>query len=232
MAWPLIIAAAVSAVSTGIGMYQQWKGKKDYEKALKNYQAYDYKTPAAIGEAVNTAKVGYEAGLPTYDLLEKRIGATTSRAVNAAERYAGSGQELMSSAEQTYGKELEMLNALSLQDMQYRDQARGQYIQSLLSQGQMDQRGAEMEYESIFNRWQIGANRASTMSAYGRQGAERGMSDLASTFGSWASMNSNKSELAKMFESADTKASSAELWHKKPFEYQGQETNYESLLRR
>ena len=91
MAWPLIVAAAIGAAQTGIGLHKQWQGRQEYDELLKNVPMYKYETPSYVKEAIGVAGQGYAAGSPTYGLMEQRIGASTSRALRAGERLAGSG---------------------------------------------------------------------------------------------------------------------------------------------
>ena len=188
---PLAVAGLVGAgtglLQTGIGAFNMFGGKRDYERLMRNYPLYKYQEPASYGQAVNVSGQAYAAGSPTTALMEQRIGATTSRAARTAGMYAGSSQELMGSVGEAYARELEGLNNLALQDLRYREDARGQYVQSLFTKGQAEQRGKEMEYESLLNKWQIQANRAAGRSDFGRQMMWQGIGGAAGAVGNYAS---------------------------------------------
>ena len=181
------IGGGVGLLQTGIGAFNMFGGKKDYEELMRKYPLYKYQEPASYGQAVSVSGQAYAAGSPTTALMEQRIGATTSRSARTAERYAGSSQELMGSVSEAYARELEGLNNLALQDLQYRENARGEYVQSLFTKGQAEQRGKEMEYESLFNKWQIQANRAAERAGYGQQMVMQGIGGAIGTVGQYAS---------------------------------------------
>lgn len=193
------IGVGVGALQTGIGAFNMFRGKRDYERLMRKYPLYKYQEPADYGQAVNVSGQAYAAGSPTTALMEQRIGATTSRAARTAGMYAGSSQELMGSVGEAYARELEGLNNLALQDLQYREDARGQYVQSLFTKGQAEQRGKEMEYESLLNKWQIQANRAAGRSDSGRQMMWQGIGGLAGVATGYFSTKYQMSELQKMF---------------------------------
>ena len=211
MAWPLIVAAAIGATQTGIGLYKQWKGKQEYNELLKNVPMYKYETPSYVKEAISVAGQGYAAGAPTYGLMEQRIGASTSRALRAGERLAGSGQDLQSAAEAAYAKELDALNQLAMSDMQYRDQARGQYLSALTVAGQMEDAGKRAEFEQKFALWQMKANRALGGAGFGGQMAMSGLSSAAGAITSYLGTRSNMSQLQSLFEQKNTQASSSSI---------------------
>ena len=194
-----LVGGGVGLLQTGIGAFNMFGGKKDYERLMRNYPLYKYQEPASYGQAVNVSGQAYAAGSPTTALMEQRIGATTSRAARTAGMYAGSSQELMESVGEAYARELEGLNNLALQDLQYRENARGEYVQSLFTKGQAEQRGKEMEYESLLNKWQIQANRAASRSDLGRNMMWQGIGGVAGAATSYLSFASQMSELKKMF---------------------------------
>ena len=193
------IGGGVGLLQTGIGAFSMFGGKKDYERLMRNYPLYKYQEPASYGQAVNVSGQAYAAGSPTTALMEQRIGATTSRSARTAERYAGSSQELMGSVGEAYARELEGLNNLALQDLQYRENARGEYVQSLFTKGQAEQRGKELEYESLLNKWQIQANMAAGRSDFGRQMMWQGIGGAAGAATGYFSTKYMMSELQKMF---------------------------------
>ena len=193
------IGGGVGLLQTGIGAFSMFRGNRDYERLMRNYPLYKYQEPASYGQAVNVSGQAYAAGSPTTALMEQRIGATTSRSARTAERYAGSSQELMGSVGEAYARELEGLNNLALQDLQYRENARGEYVQSLFTKGQAEQRGKEMEYESLFNKWQIQANRAASRSDFGRQMMWQGIGSVAGAATGYFNTKYMMSELQKMF---------------------------------
>lgn len=199
MAWPIIVAAAIGATQTGIGLYKQWQGKQEYNRLLKNVPMYKYETPSYVKESVSVAGQGYAAGSPTYGLMEQRIGASTSRALRAGERLAGSGQDLQAAAEAAYAKELDALNQLAMSDMQYRDQARGQYLSALMGAGQMEDAGKRAEFEQKFALWQMKANRALGGAGFGGQMAMSGLSSVGGAFSSYLGTRSNMSQLQSLF---------------------------------
>ena len=193
------IGVGVGALQTGIGAFNMFGGKRDYESLMRKYPLYKYQEPASYGQAVNVSGQAYAAGSPTTALMEQRIGATTSMAARTAGMYAGSSQELMESVGEAYARELEGLNNLALQDLRYRENARGEYVQSLFTKGQAEQRGKEMEYESLLNKWQIQANRAAGRSDFGRQMMWQGIGSTAGAATSYFNTKYQMSELQKMF---------------------------------
>ena len=130
-----------------------------------------FETPAGVTQAVNTAAAAYQGGLPTYDIVEQNIAATTSRGVDVAERSAGSGQELQGTTQELFARELESLNQLNVEDIQYREAARRDYINALLSKGQYEAQAQEQE----FNIWQMKLNREAERAGYGQQMVMQGI---------------------------------------------------------
>ena len=153
----LLLAAGIGATAgltqMGIGLHNKRKAEKEYDKLMRNKPKFTM--PESVNTAVNEASLAYRGGMPTYDLIEQGISTTTSRGVSAAERSAGSGQELLGATEQMFARELESLNKLNVQDIQYRDAARKDYMNALLSKGQYEAQAQEQE----FNIWQMKLNR-------------------------------------------------------------------------
>ena len=192
----LLLAAGIGAsaglVQMGIGMHNRKKGQDEYDKLMANKPTFEM--PESVNTAVNEASLAYRGGLPTYDLMEQGISATTSRGVSAAERSAGSGQELLGATEQMFARELESLNRLNVQDIQYRDAARKDYMNALLSKGQYEAQAQEQE----FNIWQMKLNREAERAGYGQQMVMQGIGGVMGSVGSYASSVSMMSQLRAM----------------------------------
>ena len=193
----LLLAAGIGATAgltqTGIGLFNRKKGNDAYRKLMRNRPKFTM--PESVNAAVNEASLAYRGGLPTYDLMEQGISATTSRGVSAAERSAGSGQELLGATEQMFARELESLNKLNVQDIQYRDAARRDYMNALLSKGQYEAQAQEQE----FNIWQMKVNRAAERAGYGQQMVMQGIGGTIGSVGSYLTTKGQLSELRKMF---------------------------------
>ena len=181
----LLLAAGIgvgtSLIQTGIGLFNRKKGNDAYNRLMANQPKFE--TPAGVTQAVNTAAAAYQGGLPTYDIVEQNIAATTSRGVDVAERSAGSGQELQGTTQALFARELENLNQLNVQDIQYREAARRDYINALLSKGQYEAQAQEQK----FNIWQMKLNREAERAGYGQQMVMQGMGGVMKTAGEYAS---------------------------------------------
>ena len=181
----LLLAAGIGATAgltqTGIGLFNRRKGRKEYDKLMRKKPTFEM--PESVNTAVNEASLAYRSGMPTYDLMEQGISATTSRGVSAAERSAGSGQELLGATEQMFARELESLNQLNVQDIQYRDAARKDYMNALLSKGQYEAQAQEQE----FNIWQMKLNREAERAGYGQQMLMQGIGGVMKTAGQYVS---------------------------------------------
>ena len=192
----LLLAAGIGAtaglVQTGIGLSNKRKGEKEYNKLMANQPKFE--TPAGVTQAVNTAAAAYQGGLPTYDIAEQNIAATTSRGVDVAEKSAGSGQELQGTTQALFARELESLNALNVQDIQYREAARRDYINALLSKGQYEAQAQEQE----FNIWQMKLNREAERAGYGQQMVMQGIGGAIGVVGQGIAAYSNMSQLRAM----------------------------------
>ena len=193
----LLLAAGVGTtaglIQTGIGLSNRRKGKDEYEKLMRNPPKFEI--PESVNAAVNETSLAYRSGMPTYDLMEQGISATTSRGVRAAERSAGSGQELLGATEQMFARELESLNKLNVQDIQYRDAARKDYMNALLSKGQYEAQAQEQE----FNIWQMKLNREAERAGYGQQMIMQGIGGVMGSVANYASSYSKVSQLRAMF---------------------------------
>ena len=86
-----------------------------------------------------------------------------------------------------------------MSDMQYRDQARGQYLSALMGAGQMEDAGKRAEFEQKFALWQMKANRALGEAGFGGQMAMSGFSSAAGAFTSYLGTSSNMSQLQSLF---------------------------------
>lgn len=170
-----IIAGAAGTAKAFIGLGQYLKAKKQYESAWSKRPEFEYYVPEGMKPAVESAKNAYLGGSATRELDESKISATTSRAVRGFERSAGSGQELMAATEQAYAQEMGELNKLALADIQYRDAARQQYIQSLTAGLQMSEK--EFEYNKWIP-WQMQLNEIAGRKKLSMEGMYGGMSDI------------------------------------------------------
>lgn len=181
----LLLAAGIGAASgliqTGIGLFNRKKGRDAYNRLMKKQPLFE--TPESVNTAVSEASLAYRGGMPTLDLAEQKISATTSRGVSAAERSAGSGQELLGATEQMFARELESLNALNVQDIQYRDAARKDYLSALFTKGQYEAQAQEQK----FNVWQMKLNREAERAGYGQQMVMQGIGGAIKTAGEYAS---------------------------------------------
>ena len=186
------LSLGASLIQTGIGLFNRKKGNDAYDKIMANQPKFE--TPAGVTQAVNTAAAAYQGGLPTYDIVEQNIAATTSRGVDVAERSAGSGQELQGTTQALFARELENLNQLNVQDIQYREAARRDYINALLSKGQYEAQAQEQE----FNIWQMKLNRAAERAGYGQQMVMQGIGSTAGVVANYASSVSKMSLLREM----------------------------------
>ena len=175
------IGAATGLVQMGIGLSNRKKANDEYNKLMANQPKFEM--PAGVTQAVNTASAAYQGGLPTYDIAEQNIAATTSRGVDVAERSAGSGQELQGTTQALFARELENLNQLNVQDIQYREAARRDYINALLSKGQYEAQAQEQK----FNIWQMKLNREAERAGYGQQMVMQGIGGAIGTVGEYAS---------------------------------------------
>ena len=128
------------------------------------------------------------------DLAEQKISATTSRGVSAAERSAGSGQELLGATEQMFARELESLNQLNVEDIQYREAARRDYMNALFSKGQYEAQAQEQK----FNIWQMKLNREAERAGYGQQMVMQGIGSTVGAAANYASSVSQMSQLREM----------------------------------
>ena len=192
----LLLAAGIGAstglVQMGIGRHNRRKGERAYNKLMRNQPKFTM--PESVNTAVNEASLAYRGGLPTYDLMEQGISATTSRGVSAAERSAGSGQELLGATEQMFARELESLNALNVQDIQYKEAARRDYLNALFTKGQYEAQGQEQK----FNIWQMKLNREAERAGYGQQMVMQGIGSTAGVAANYASSVSKMSQLREM----------------------------------
>ena len=181
----LLLAAGIGATAgltqMGIGLNNRKKGNDAYNKLMRNPPKFEM--PESVNTAVNEASLAYRSGMPTYDLMEQGISATTSRGVSAAERSAGSGQELLGATEQMFARELESLNQLNVQDIQYREAARRDYMNALFSKGQYEAQAQEQK----FNIWQMKLNREAERAGYGQQMVMEGIGGAIGTVGEYAS---------------------------------------------
>ena len=192
----LLLAAGLGATAgltqMGIGLHNRRKGEREYDKLMRNQPKFTM--PESVNTAVNEASLAYRGGLPTYDLMEQGISATTSRGVSAAERSAGSGQELLGATEQMFARELESLNQLNVEDIQYREAARRDYINALFSKGQYEAQAQEQE----FNIWQMKLNREAERAGYGQQMVMQGIGGAIGSVANYASSVSMMSQLREM----------------------------------
>ena len=193
----LLLAAGIGATAgltqTGIGLFNRRKGRKEYDKLMRKKPTFEI--PESVNTAVNEASLAYRGGLPTYDLMEQGISATTSRGVDVAERSAGSGQELQGTTQALFARELENLNQLNVQDIQYREAARRDYINALLSKGQYEAQAQEQK----FNIWQMKLNREAERAGYGQQMVMQGIGGVIGSVGSYLTTQGQLSALRKMF---------------------------------
>lgn len=187
------IGAATGLIQTGIGLFNQRKGTKAYNRLMQNQP--EFTIPESVNTAVNTTSLAYRGGLPTYDLIEQGISATTSRGVSAAERSAGSGQELLGATEQMFARELESLNQLNVEDIQYREAARRDYVNALLNKGQFEAQAQEQK----FNVWQMKLNREAERAGFGQQMVQQGIGSVLGSAANYISAEGQLSELRKMF---------------------------------
>ena len=186
------LSLGASLIQTGIGLFNRKKGNDAYNRLMANQPKFE--TPAGVTQAVNTAAAAYQGGLPTYDIAEQNIAATTSRGVDVAERSAGSGQELQGTTQALFARELESLNQLNVQDIQYREAARRDYINALLSKGQYEAQAQEQE----FNIWQMKLNREAERAGYGQQMVMQGIGSTIGVAANYASSVSKMSQLREM----------------------------------
>lgn len=211
----LLLAAGIGVgaglIQSGVGAFNMWRGKRDYADIMKKYPTFKYEMPSEYGQAVDVAGQAYAAGSPTTQIMADRLSSVTGRSLRNAERFSGSGQELIGSLQESYARELEGLNTLALNDLQYRENARGEYVQSLFTKGQAEERGKQMEYESQFNKWQIEANRAASRSDFGRQMMWQGLGSVAGAATSYLSSAAQMSELQKMFPAGEAVTSTSTL---------------------
>ena len=181
----LLLAAGIGATAgltqMGIGLHNKRKGEREYDKLMANQPKFE--TPAGVMQAVNTAAAAYQGGLPTYDIAEQKISAVTSRGVDVAEKSAGSGQELQGTTQALFARELESLNQLNVEDIQYREAARRDYLNALFTKGQYE----AQEQEQKFNIWQMKLNREAERAGYGQQMVMQGIGGVMNTAGRYAS---------------------------------------------
>ena len=175
------IGASAGLTQMGIGLHNRRKGREEYNKLMRKKPKFEM--PESVNTAVNTAAAAYQGGLPTYDIAEQNIAATTSRGVDVAERSAGSGQELQGTTQALFARELESLNQLNVQDIQYRDAARRDYMNALLSKGQYEAQAQEQK----FNIWQMKLNREAERAGYGQQMVMQGIGGVMKTAGQYVS---------------------------------------------
>lgn len=173
-----IVAGVGALTKTGIGLYENIRGRREYNRLLGNAPKYDYQMPASYGLATSMAARGYYAGNNLLD-TERYLAGATSRSVDVLNRYATSSQQMVSGIEQIYAQELENLNKAALNDIQRKDVARSQYIQALVAQGNAELQQNEKKFE--YNQWlpwQMRMNVASSRMNMGRGMLYGGMSDL------------------------------------------------------
>ena len=188
-----LISGGTSLIQTGLGLFNKNKARSEYNKLMANQPKFE--TPSGVTQAVNTAAAAYQGGLPTYDIAEQNIAATTSRGVDVAEKSAGSGQELQGTTQALFARELENLNALNVQDIQYREAARRDYINALLSKGQYEAQAQEQK----FNIWQMKLNREAERAGYGQQMVMQGIGGLVGAAGQYFTNEATLSQLRLMF---------------------------------
>ncbi len=186
------LSLGASLIQTGIGLFNRNKGRDAYNRLMANQPKFEI--PSGVLGAVNTAAAAYQGGLPTYDIAEQNIAATTSRGVDVAEKSAGSGQELQGTTQALFARELESLNQLNVQDIQYREGARRDYINALLSKGQYEAQAQEQK----FNIWQMKLNREAERAGYGQQMIMKGLGGLIGTGANYMKYSSNMSKLREI----------------------------------
>ena len=193
----LLLAAGIGAsaglTQMGIGLHNKHKGEREYRKLMRN--APKFEIPESVNTAINEASLAYRSGMPTYDLMEQGISAVSSRGVSAAERSAGSGQELLGATEQMFARELESLNQLNVEDIQYREAARRDYLNALFTEGQYE----AQKQEQKFNIWQMKLNREAERAGYGQQMVMQGIGGAIGSVGSYFTTQGKLSALRMMF---------------------------------
>jgi len=196
-----IIGGVGALTKTAIGGYNLWKGQKEYNKLLRNAPQYDSTLSGLYDTSMNVAARGYYEGTDTTD-YERALAGVTSSQINQFSKYATSSQQMMGAIEQSYARQLESLNKLSLDQIQRRDMARQMYIQTMLSKAEAEQQEKTKAFE--YNQWipwQTKLNVAAGRMQSGREMLYSGVSDVFSTASSLAMSQYQTNQLRNLFSS-------------------------------
>lgn len=196
-----IILGLGALTKTAIGGYNLWKGQKEYNKLLRNAPRYDASLSGAYDTATNIAARGYYEGIDTTD-FERALAGVTSSQINQFSKYATSSQQMMGAIEQSYARQLESLNKLSLDQIQRRDMARQMYIQSLKNKAEAERQEKTKAFE--YNQWipwQTKLNVAAGRMQSGREMLYSGVSDVFSTASNLAMYQYQTNQLRDLFSS-------------------------------
>lgn len=162
--------AAGSAIQAGVAKHEKDKAERELNKALDNAPKYEWEKSESQKEMERVAAEGM-GGMPTMELMERRLGAQTSMAVTEAERTTASGADMTSAVERAYAREMAGLNTLMEQDIEYRDRAKQMYMTALAQGASAETAGRMKEFENnVMMPWQLKTQvAAERMAAAGAQ---------------------------------------------------------------
>ena len=163
-------AAAGSAIQGGVAQHEKNKAERELNRALKNTPKYEWEKSESQKEMERVAAEGM-GGMPTMELMERRLGAQTSMAVTEVERTTASGADMTSAVERAYAREMAGLNTLMVQDIEYRDRAKQMYMTALGQGASAETAGKLKEFETnVMMPWQLKTQvAAERMAAAGAQ---------------------------------------------------------------
>lgn len=173
-----LVSGGISAVKGIIGAIQGFGANKKIKDQWANRPTY--KKPEAIDSMIDIyRKAASRSQLPGQDLIEGKLGRTTSKSLRYAEKYAPSSAALLESARSANEAEINAIRDLGIEFAQYRDAA-----EQRLAAG----KAVEAQYEDqefYYNKalpWETRMNEFQSRKQAGFQNMWSGVSGAASTF--------------------------------------------------
>ncbi len=141
-----MISGGTSLIKGAVGAGQVAKGAKLAKSAIRP----KYNIPSAANEYLANARARSVQGLPGQDLIEQKLGASTSSGIRQAEQGASSSAGLMATIAGLKGSEQAGLTDIGIKSAEYRDVNQERLQNALLRYGDYQDKEFDMNQQKPF----------------------------------------------------------------------------------
>lgn len=179
---PVGTAIAIGTAALGLGQasYGWWQQRKG-RKGLEDLERPGFTVPESVERSLSLAEQRRMEGLPT-ERMEAGARRTTAANVAAIREGARSPMEYIEGVTSSFRQELDEMNRIALQDVQYKLDASRDIERTLMERGRYEQREQEARYEDYGRKY----NTYAGMQTAGVQNMWGGANTMVTAGTQWA----------------------------------------------